>query len=82
MNILHLDYAQTPNAQQIQKERLKELDKGYIKNVRIRDLRNFYLSCGSYDLTYIRAKKMGVSNSTAKDYMDTVLAQIENYHNK
>ena len=38
--------------------------------------RFYVLSQGNYEDTYQRALQMGVSKSTAKDYMDIILARI------
>ena len=54
------------------------MNNSYIKQGRITTLWKFYLlSQGNYEDTYKRALQMGVSKSTAKDYMDIILARVD-----
>lgn len=61
------------------------MNNSYIKQNRIATLWKYYLLNGAnYEDTYQRALQMGVSNSTAKGYMDIILARINkiNSNNK
>ena len=57
---------------------LRELNNSYIKQGRITTLWKYYLlSKGDYEATLQRAIMMGVSKTTARSYMDIILARVD-----
>ena len=59
------------------------MNNAYIKASRLNTLwRFFVLSKGDYELTYTRALQMGVSKTTAKGYMDNLLARMDKLNQK
>lgn len=54
------------------------MNNSYIKQSRIATLWRFYiLSKGDYDATIQRALQMGVTRTTAKSYLDNILARVD-----
>lgn len=49
---------------------------------RLNYLLKYYLTNPRENLLYERAKQMGVSDSTAKDYIRTVIIQAQKIHSK
>ena len=49
---------------------------------RLNYLLKYYLSNPQENSLYLRAKQMGVSDSTAKDYIRTVIIQAQKYNAK